>query len=158
MPSSGIVPSVTLSPTTPFHAAGRRTDPPVSEPIAKGTSPAATATPEPLEDPPGVRWTFKSQGLTGVPRCWLVPHPPIATSTVWVLPIRIPPALSSLSVIIALHFGKRPISAAEPPVVSWPATSTISFSANGTPVRGPRGYPRFTARSATSASARASSS
>jgi hypothetical protein len=30
-----------------------RTDPPVSDPIAAGASPAATATPDPLDEPPG---------------------------------------------------------------------------------------------------------
>src|SRR5262249_30072017 len=34
------------------YAAGRGTDPPVSEPIANGTQPAPTAEPEPLDEPP----------------------------------------------------------------------------------------------------------
>jgi hypothetical protein len=37
---------------TPQNEAGMRIDPPVSEPIASGTTPAATAAPEPEEDPP----------------------------------------------------------------------------------------------------------
>jgi hypothetical protein len=37
----------------PQSAAGILTDPPVSVPSAIGTRPAATATPEPLLDPPG---------------------------------------------------------------------------------------------------------
>src|SRR4029078_10911819 len=48
-----IRPFVVFSPVTPLRAAGMRTEPPVSEPIAAGASPAATATPEPLLDPPG---------------------------------------------------------------------------------------------------------
>ncbi|MGX1091928.1 hypothetical protein RKD47_002609 [Streptomyces albogriseolus] len=48
-------PPVTFSPSTPHHAAGIRTDPAPSEPVAHGTSPAATATAAPAEDPPGVR-------------------------------------------------------------------------------------------------------
>ena len=56
-----------FKPTHPHHEAGRRTEPPVSEPSAAGTMPVATATPEPLEEPPGVRSTFMSQGLRGVP-------------------------------------------------------------------------------------------
>ncbi len=36
----------------PQKAAGTRIEPPVSEPIAKGTAPAPTAEPEPLEEPP----------------------------------------------------------------------------------------------------------
>jgi hypothetical protein len=36
----------------PQAAAGRRTEPPVSEPSAPNTRRAATAAPEPLEEPP----------------------------------------------------------------------------------------------------------
>ena len=39
-------------PTTPFMHAGSRTEPPVSEPRLPYTSRAATAAPEPLDDPP----------------------------------------------------------------------------------------------------------
>ena len=42
-----------------------RTEPPVSEPRAKSTIPPATATAEPLEEPPGTR--PGALGLTGVP-------------------------------------------------------------------------------------------
>jgi len=45
-------PSVGLIPTTPHAAAGSRTDPPVSEPSAPNTRPAATAAPEPDDEPP----------------------------------------------------------------------------------------------------------
>ena len=85
-------PIVVLRPVRPHHEAGSRTEPPVSVPIAHGAKPAATATPEPLLDPPGVRATSGSHGFHGVPRCWLVPQPPIANSTVCVLPITISPA------------------------------------------------------------------
>jgi len=40
------------SPVTPQNAAGVRIEPEVSEPIANGTRPAATAAPGPLEEPP----------------------------------------------------------------------------------------------------------
>src|SRR5207247_1879484 len=66
-------PAVTLRPTMPHHAAGSRTEPPVSVPMATGARPAATATPEPLDEPPGVRCTDRSHGFHGVPRCALVP-------------------------------------------------------------------------------------
>ena len=48
-------PYVVLRPTTPQHAAGTRTEPPVSVPNATSASPVATATADPLEDPPGTR-------------------------------------------------------------------------------------------------------
>src|ERR671924_403144 len=48
-------PKVGIKPATPHKEAGPRIDPPVSDPSAIGTSPAATAAPEPLEEPP-VKW------------------------------------------------------------------------------------------------------
>ena len=48
-------PKVGMSPTTPQCDAGPRIEPPVSEPSATGTMPAATAAPEPVEEPP-VKW------------------------------------------------------------------------------------------------------
>src|SRR5947209_14642016 len=45
-------PKVGMSPTMPQSDAGPRIEPPVSEPSAAGTNPAATAAPEPLEEPP----------------------------------------------------------------------------------------------------------
>src|SRR3954465_15244011 len=45
-------PLVGFSPVTPQKCAGMRIEPPVSEPSAAGTSRAATAEPEPEEEPP----------------------------------------------------------------------------------------------------------
>src|ERR1044072_2807463 len=45
-------PQVVFSPVTPQADAGTRTEPPVSEPSAPNTRRAATAAPEPLEEPP----------------------------------------------------------------------------------------------------------
>ena len=45
-------PYVGLSPLTPQNAAGVMIEPDVSEPMANGTSAAATAAPGPLEEPP----------------------------------------------------------------------------------------------------------
>ena len=49
----------------PQNLAGTRTEPPVSVPSAKSTRPAATATADPLDEPPGSR--SGARGLTGVP-------------------------------------------------------------------------------------------
>ena len=57
----GSVGSQGLSPAKPQYPAGERMEPHVSEPIAKGTSPADTAAPDPLEDPPV--HAFASHGL-----------------------------------------------------------------------------------------------
>jgi hypothetical protein len=46
-------PKLGLKPTTPQHAAGTRTEPPVSVPIAATAAPLATAAADPLDDPPG---------------------------------------------------------------------------------------------------------
>ena len=48
-------------PNSPQHEAGIRTEPPPSEPCAAATIPAATAAPDPPDDPPEVRSRF--QGL-----------------------------------------------------------------------------------------------
>src|SRR5262245_38079074 len=62
-------PRVGFSPTRPVHEAGMRIDPPPSEAWAMGAIPAATATPAPLDDPPGVR--SGSQGLREMPSAGL---------------------------------------------------------------------------------------
>ena len=95
-------PIVVLRPLSPHQEAGSLTEPPVSVPIPHGAMHAATATPVPLLDPPGVRATAGSHGFHGVPRCWLVPQPPIANSTVWVLPMTIMPAAIRRRAIVAV--------------------------------------------------------
>src|SRR5882724_13361657 len=114
---------VVLRPLRPHHDAGKRTEPPVSVPIAHGANPEATATPEPLLDPPGVRGTSASQGFHGVPMCWLVPQPPIANSTLWVLPITIIPAAMSFLASVAVVGETRSRQTFEPPVVTRPSRS-----------------------------------
>ena len=58
-------PYVGFSPAMPHIDAGMRMLPPVSVPIAPTTQPAATAAPEPLEEPPVHR--SRSQGFRGCP-------------------------------------------------------------------------------------------
>ena len=58
-------PHVSLGPTRPLYDAGMRMEPPPSDPVQKGTRPAATAAAEPPDDPPGVWSTL--QGLRVVP-------------------------------------------------------------------------------------------
>ena len=55
MPEREMRPSVGFTPTTEFQLAGLRIDPDVSVPTATVQRPAATATAEPLLDPPGLR-------------------------------------------------------------------------------------------------------
>src|SRR5579859_7861168 len=68
----------------PQQAAGIRTEPPVSVPRPTSASPAATATAEPLDEPPGRR--CGSAGLTGVPDQALVPPADQHSSVRLVLP------------------------------------------------------------------------
>src|SRR5580700_8021395 len=84
-------PQVVLSPAVPQQAAGMRTEPPVSLPYATSASPVATATADPLEEPPGTR--VGSRGFTGVPYHGLIPVTPRASSCRFVRPtIRAPAA------------------------------------------------------------------
>src|SRR5690606_14400136 len=62
----GIRPRLGFRPTMPVNAAGMRTEPPMSVPSAKGTTPVATATAEPPDEPPLVRAAF--QGLRVMPQ------------------------------------------------------------------------------------------
>ena len=66
MPARETRPIVVFKPITPQNAAGIRIEPPVSVPIASGTSPAATAAADPPLDPPGTRSRF--HGLRVDPR------------------------------------------------------------------------------------------
>src|SRR5688572_1610469 len=65
------LPQVTLRPVIPLAAAGRRTEPPVSEPSAPNTQRAATAAPEPLDEPPVMHAGF--HGFLQSPQCSLCP-------------------------------------------------------------------------------------
>jgi hypothetical protein len=64
-PSRGTRYWVGLNPTRPHSAAGIRTEPPVSVPIATAAMPSATETGAPAEEPPGIR--LRLWGLPGVP-------------------------------------------------------------------------------------------
>ncbi len=134
-----------------------RTEPPVSVPMPQGARPAATATPVPELEPPGPRSSFMSQGFHGVPMCVLVPKLPMANSTLCVLPSTIMPAEMSLRASVAVRGETRFSQAFEPPVVTRPFMSMMSFSATGTPWNGPMRWPEAIASSAAWAARNASS-
>ena len=73
IPPIGSRPPEDLAPTIPQKAAGMRIEPPVSEPSAQGTSPPATAAPDPEEEPPGACAAPGAAGLRGVPKCGFWP-------------------------------------------------------------------------------------
>ncbi len=67
-------PVVVLMPDTPQKWAGMRMEPPVSEPSAAKVNRAATAAPEPEEEPPVTCSVF--QGFRAGPKCTLWPVGP----------------------------------------------------------------------------------
>ena len=146
-----------MRPVSPFQEEGIRTEPPVSVPMAQGASRAATATPEPELLPPGPRCTARSQGFHGVPMYRLVPHAPIANSTVRVLPSTMTPAATRRRARVAVTGETRFSQTFEPPVVTRPSRSMMSLSAIGTPWKRPTAWPARRARSAARAAVRASS-
>src|SRR6478736_8744937 len=83
-------PFVGLSPTRLLNAAGIRPDPAVSVPSAKSQSPAATATADPLLDPPG-RYSAPN-GFFGTPYGERTPTNPVANWSRLVLPTGTAPA------------------------------------------------------------------
>src|SRR6476660_10214811 len=64
--STGTRPGEGRKPTTPHMAAGRRSEPPVSDPVHTGSMSQASATAEPPDEPPALR-----VGLNGLP---VAPH------------------------------------------------------------------------------------
>src|SRR5713226_5038901 len=88
---------------TPHNDAGCRTEPPVSEPSATGTIPAATAAAEPPEEPPGTRDV--SHGFFTRPNAEFSFDEPIANSSQLVLPMITAPAFSNRSIAVALYDG-----------------------------------------------------
>ena len=54
MPCVGTRPTVGLIPTQPFREAGQIIEPAVSVPTAQGIKPAATAAPDPDDEPPAL--------------------------------------------------------------------------------------------------------
>src|SRR5215510_6020834 len=87
----------------PQRAAGWRIDPPVSEPSASGTRPAATATAEPPLDPPGMRSV--AHGLRAGPNAEFSVDEPIANSSQLVLPTMTAPAALRRSTAVASNGG-----------------------------------------------------
>ncbi len=152
-----IRPRVVFNPTTPHRPAGMRTEPPVSVPIAAVARPAATATAEPLLEPPGTRCTARSHGFHGVPMTALVPQPPNAYSTVCVLPITTAPEARSRATTVALAAETLGGTAREPAPSGWPAISNRSLTATVTPCSGPSRMPAASIWSSERAAWRASS-
>ena len=76
IPRAEKLPTVGFSPTMFPNAAGTRPDPAVSVPSATGTIPAATAQPDPEDEPPGT--CAASNTLRGTPYGLRTPTSPVA--------------------------------------------------------------------------------
>ena len=103
----------------PHQAAGPRMEPPVSVPIAPAHSPAATAAPEPEDDPEGSR--DKSHGLRAGGQGRSNDVPPMANSQVDSLPVNTAPASRRHFTVKASSAGTWSLNSAEWPVVVMPA-------------------------------------
>src|SRR5215831_886969 len=105
----------------PHSPAGPRIEPPVSEPRLAGTSPAATAAPDPDDEPPVKCAVF--HGLRAGGHGKSNDGPPWANSCVASLPIKIAPAAWSLATAVASLVGTRSMHMRECPDVRTPAVS-----------------------------------
>ncbi len=116
-PPLGTRPSEGLSAVRPFTAPGMRIDPPPSEPVARGTRPAATAAAEPPDDPPGER--SSAHGLRVAPNTGFTVSGMKPSSGVLVLPTTTHPAARRRSTSAeSAVAGRSPANAAEPRVVT----------------------------------------
>lgn len=128
------IPTVGLTPTTPFRPAGTLPLPAVSVPRANVTAPLPTATPEPDEEPPGIMRS--SSAFAGTPYGERVPFRPAANWSMLVLPMQMHPALRRTSTTGALSEAVYE-NAGHAAVVSKPFTSMLSFTAKQEPHSGP---------------------
>src|SRR6516164_9107831 len=92
-PPPGTRPRLGFMPERPQQALGIRIEPPPSDPVARGTMPAARAAEAPPEDPPGP--LDVSNGFREGPKMWLVVLPIQPNSGVLVLPTTMQPAAFS---------------------------------------------------------------
>src|SRR4029079_18019735 len=98
---------------------------------AIGTMRAATAAPDPLEEPPGDRDAS----------CGFVVGPAMAMaySVVTVVPMITAPHSRKRRTTVASRAGTRLAWISVPQTHRMPVTSTVSFTATGMPCSGPRG-------------------
>src|SRR5919197_1207774 len=110
-----------------------RIEPPVSVPSARSHTPAATSAAEALLEPPEVR--LSSRGLNVIPYAGLTL--PAAYSSRFVLQRRSAPARRRRATTSASRSAGGGAPTVDAFVVTTPRTSTLSFTATGTPWSGP---------------------
>ena len=121
-----------------------RIDPPVSEPIATSTSPVATATALPPEEPPAVR--SGSYGLRIRPAAEVVPRPLPANSSRFVFAVIVAPASRSRRTTVASSAGTKSRITSEPAPIGTPPTAIASLIPTSTPSSGPESTGRTSHR------------
>ena len=160
-PRVGTEPTVGLMPTRPFSELGHTIEPSVSVPTAIGANPAATAAPDPEEEPPALR--SSAHGLPVSPRTADQPLEEcglrmFAHSERFVAPMMMAPASRILCAIGESTVTVRSARLVAPAVPGRPTASMLSLIRTGTPCSGPRLCPcaRSASRSRATASAPAS--
>ena len=130
-PLRGTRRKVVFKPKIPQQAAGTRTEPAVSVPSATSAIPAATATAEPLEEPPGINLRLPTKRFLGVPKYSFIPEPPNPNSVRLVLPtIQISPLRAPSRHSASARAGTpRRARCLDPAVVTTPLTSIRSLTA-----------------------------
>ena len=127
-------------PVSPHSAAGMRIEPPPSEPVASGTSPAARAAADPPDEPPGVRSV--SHGLRVMPKSRLDVSALAPSSGVLVLPTTTQPAARRRATKgESAPAGASSLRSNDPWVVTKPVASSRSFTPIGMPANGPGSPP-----------------
>jgi hypothetical protein len=126
----------------------------MSEPVASGVMPAASAAADPPLDPPGSNPTF--HGLRVMPHIRLAVQNVISNSGVSVRAWKIAPAARSRSTIGSSRSATLSCINSDPFVARLPAIAASSLIATGSPSSG-RASPRAYRFSAARAAARASS-
>src|SRR5690606_13893748 len=134
---------------------GWRIEPPVSVPIDKGAIDAARHAAAPPLEPPGIR--SRSHGLRVGWKALFSVEPPIANSSIFVLPISTASAARSLSTTVALYGGTNFSRIREAHDVTSPLVQITSLIATGRPPSGPIVSPRARRSSIARAEASAAS-
>src|SRR5438445_9785516 len=124
-------------PTIPQNQAGWRTEPPVSEPSAAGTAPAATSAAEPPDEPPGTR--VLSNGWNERPYAECSVDEPMPNSSQFVFPAISAPAAFSFATAVASYGERYPSRIFEPQLVVNSRVQMLSFTATGMPYNTPEG-------------------
>src|ERR1700724_1621169 len=115
----------------PQQAAGTRMEPAVSVPKATSAIPLATATAEPLDEPPGIILLLLLKGLLGVPKKSLIPEGATANSLRFVFPTICTFRRRAIARHCASREAARLVLAtySEPAVVTTPFMSMRSLTA-----------------------------